>query len=156
MHPRANPPPWNEVLRACASRELNPCAFGAHVDLVTDRLEPRTVALILRSGEHSLDLTPAYACPCGAMVLGREGAAIIDDLATATGAASHVEMLVVALRSLRRELAQASDAVLRTVATEMHAALVCKLCVHVTRWNLPPYDSLGRTRARPAKCWHVR
>lgn len=147
MHPRPIPPPWNEVLRACSSRELHPCAFGAHVDLVTDRLEPRQVGLTLRSGERSLDLAPAYACPCGALVLGREGSVDIDDLATTTGVATHVEVLMKAMRTLRSELAKAPDGALRTIATEIHFSLLCKLGVHVTRRNLPPTTRSADPRA---------
>lgn len=156
MHTRPVPPPWNEVLRSCASRELPVCAFGAHVDLVVDRHEPRAVGLILRSGERSLDLEPAFVCPCGAMALGRDGVMTIDDLAGTTGAARYVDVLVSSLRTARTELASVTEPLLRTVATGIHAELLCKLAVHATRWNLPPYDSLGRTRAKPTKCWHVR
>jgi hypothetical protein len=147
-------PPWNEVLRACQVGDLDPCVFGAHIRLVTDRLEPRTVGLVLESGKRSADLAPTYVCTCGAIVLGGEGAIVIEDLATVTGAVRFVDVVLAALRQLRSELRPASEAQLRTVGSEIHADLMRRLCVHATRWNLPPYALLGKTRARPAKCWH--
>jgi hypothetical protein len=121
---------------------------------MTDRLEPRTVGLVLESGKRSVDLEAAYICPCGAFSLGHEGAVTIDDLATATGAVRFIDLATIALRGLRSELQAAADPHLRTVATELHGDLQRRLAVHATRWNLPPYATLGRTRARPAKCWH--
>lgn len=79
-------PPWNEVLRACASGELHPSVFGTRVRLVTDRLEPRVVGIVLESGRRSVDFEPAYICTCGAFALGRENGVTVEDLASATGA----------------------------------------------------------------------
>ena len=155
-HPRSSSPtpPWSEVLRACRDGELDPFVFGARIRLVTNRLEPRTIGLVLESGKRSADLLPAYVCECGAFALGHEGGVSIEDLATATGAVRFVDVVLAALRQLRPELKPASDAHLRTVGAEIHADLMRRLCVHATRWNLPPYALLGKTRARPAKCWH--
>jgi hypothetical protein len=99
-------------------------------------------------------MAPVHVCLCGAFTLGQEGAITVADLATATGAIKFVDLVTAALRTLRVELQPAADAHLRTVATELHGDLVCRLAVHATRWNLPPYARLGRTRARPTKCWH--
>ena len=152
----ATVPPWNEVLRACTTGELNPCAFGMRVCLRRDRHEPRTVGLILNSGKRSSDLEPVYVCPCGAFALGDPGSLVIDDISTTTGAATCVDRLAVSMLQLRVELASAPSPVLRTVAVEIHADLVRQLAVHATRWNIPPFALLGRTRARPAQCVHRR
>jgi len=130
--------------------------LGVRIAFITDRHEPRTVRLVLESGKRSFDLPPVYVCPCGALALGGDGTMQVDDLATTTGAAYFVDLLVGALRSVRPELTTAAEAHLRTVATELHADTVRRLGVHATRWNLPPYALLGRARARPAKCWHVK
>lgn len=158
MHPRPCPtnPPWNEVLRACASGEIHQCAFGLQLRLTTDRHEPRTVGLVLSSGRRSVELGSIYVCTCGGFVLGARSAAAIDDVSTANGATKFVEALLVAMRQVRPELASAADPHLRTVAAELHAGALRKLAIHATRWNLPPYALLGRTRARPAECWHRR
>lgn len=147
-------PPWNEVLRACASGDLNQCAFGMRLRLTTDRHEPRTVGLVLSSGRRSLDLDPVYVCTCGGFVLGARSAVAIDDVSTANGATRFVDVLLVAMRQVRPELATAADPHLRTIGAELHASLLRRLAIHATRWNLPPYALLGRTRARPAECWH--
>jgi len=154
MHPIASPvgAPWNEVLRACAAGDLDPCVFGMRVSLHRDRHETRNVGLVLTSGPRSHDLEPAYVCPCGAFALGEPGSLLIEDISTATGA----DGLVGSMRKLRVELAPAPASVLRTVAVEIHADLVRRLAVHATRWNIPPFALLGRTRARPAPCVHRR
>lgn len=156
MHSRACPPnpPWNEVLRACASGDLHQCAFGMRLRLRTDRLEPRTVGLVLTSGQRSADLEPVYVCPCGGFALGGRDAVTIDDVSTVTGATKFVDVVVATMRQLRSELTGATEPHLRTIATELHAGLLRQLCIHATRWNLPPYALLGRTRARPAECRH--
>lgn len=147
-------PPWNEVLRACATGELNQSAFGMRLRLTTDRHEPRTVSLVLSSGRRSVDLDPVYVCTCGGFVLGTRNAVAIDDVSTTNGATRFVDVLLVAMRRVRPELATAADPLLRTIGGELHAGLLRKLAIHATRWNLPPYALLGRTRARPAECWH--
>lgn len=156
MHRSSPTPPWNEVLRACATGDLNQCAFGMRLRLTTDRHEPRTVGLVLSSGRRSVDLDPVYVCTCGALVLGTRSAVAIDDVSTMNGGARLVDVLLVAMRHVRPELASAADPHLRTIGAELHAGLLRKLAVHATRWNLPPYALLGRTRARPAECWHQR
>lgn len=148
--------PWNEVLRSCTTGELDPCAFSMRVCLRRDRHEPRTVGLILNSGRRSVDLEPVYACLCGAFAVGQPGSLVIDDISTATGAATFVDRLVGSMRQLRVELEHAPTPVLRAVAVEIHADLVRQLAVHATRWNIPPFALLGRTRARPAQCVHRR
>lgn len=147
-------PPWNEVLRACASGDLHQSAVGMRLRLKTDRHEPRTVGVVLISGQRSVDLEPVYVCPCGGLALGPRDAIAIDDVSTVTGAAKLVDVLVVAMRQARAELTNAADPLLRTIASELHAGLLRQLCIHATRWNLPPYALLGKTRARPAECWH--
>ena len=87
-------------------------------------------------------------------MLGTREAIAIDDVSTATGATKFVDVLVAAVRRVRTELAVAADPHLRTIASELHANVLRQLCIHSTRWNLPPYALLGRTRARPAECWH--
>lgn len=156
MDPRssASSAPWSEVLRACAANELHPCVFGMSVRLGTDRLEPRDVRLVLESAKRSVDLDPVYACPCGAFALGTRNAVLVEDIATSTGAAKMTAALAIAMKQARVELNTASEPHLRTVAAELHANLLRRLCIHATRWNLPPYATLGRTRARPAECWH--
>jgi hypothetical protein len=125
-----------------------------HLRLGTNRLEPRTVLLVLTSGRRSVDFDPVYVCPCGGFVLGTREAIVIDDVSTATGATKFVDVLVAAMRGVRAELSGATDPHLRTIAAELHASVLRQLCIHATRWNLPPYALLGRTRARPAECWH--
>lgn len=155
MHTRPGPiPPWNEVLRACATGDLNQCAFGMRLRLVTDRHEPRTVGLVLSSGRRSVDLNPVYVCTCGAFALGTRSAVAIDDVSTANGATRFVDVLISAMKQVRAELAPAAEPHLRTIGAELHGGLLRKLAIHATRWNLPPYALLGRTRARPAECWH--
>jgi|HubBroStandDraft_1064217.scaffolds.fasta_scaffold151553_2 hypothetical protein len=156
MHSHVSPPgaPWNEVLRACVAGDLHWCVFGMHVCLKRDRHEPRNVGLVLNSGRRSLDIQPVYICSCGAFVLGEPSARIIDDISTETGAAVGVDSLAGSMRQLRVELAQVPAPLLRTVAMEIHVDLVRQLAVHATRWNIPPYAVLGRTRARPARCVH--
>lgn len=158
MHPAASVAgaPWNEVLRACSSGELHPCVFGMRVCLRRDRHEPRNLGLALNSGRRSVDLKPVYVCTCGAFVLGEPGTIVIDDISTITGAATCVDGLVGSMREVRVELKDAPTAALRTVAVEVHADLVRQIAIHSTRWNLPPYATLGRTRARPATCVHRR
>lgn len=154
MHPRQNPP-WSELLRECAAGNLPPAAFAMKTVLKTDRLEARTVGVTLVGGANSVQLPPVFACPCGLFAVGEPGAApMIDDLASPSGAPKVVDLLVAAMRQLRPELRRAPEALLRTVATNRHAQLVEQLAVHATRWNLPPYASMGRSRARPAKCLH--
>jgi len=148
--------PWNEVLRACATGDLHACSFGMRICLRRDRHEPRHVGLVLNSGRRSLDIKPVYVCPCGALVLGEPNERVIDDISTETGAALCVDGLIGSMRQLRAELAAVAASVLRAVAVEIHADLVRQLAVHATRWNIPPYAVLGRTRARPAECVHRR
>jgi hypothetical protein len=126
------------------------------VYLRRDRHEPRHLGLVLSSGRRSTDLEPIYICPCGAFALGATEAVAIDDISTATGAARCVDGLVGSMREIRAELANAPTAALRAVAIEIHADLVRQLVVHATRWNIPPFALLGRTRARPARCIHRR
>ncbi len=152
-----NTPPWNEVLRAYATGDLHPSSFSTRVVLTTDRFEPRTIALHLEGGKRTVQLLPAFICPCGAIAYGggESSSVIIDDLATSTGASKFIDILVTSMKQLRPELQTALDAHLRTVAGVIHAELMRRLCVQATRWNLPPYAKLGRSRARPAKCCHV-
>lgn len=156
MHPKTHPstPPWNEVLRAAATDQLHQSVFAFRFKLATDRLEPRTVAVLLVSGLRSTEFEPMFICPCGGIAQGRSGQVKIDDVSTSTGAAKFIDSLIGAMRSVRAELKDAADPLLRTVASELHANLLRQLCVHATRWNLPPYARLGRSRARPAECWH--
>jgi hypothetical protein len=158
MHPNVSPSgaPWNEVLRASVSGDLHWCVFGMRVCLKRDRHEPRNVGLALNSGRRSLDIQPVYICPCGAFVLGEPSERIIDNISTETGAAVCLDSLAGSMRQLRVELAQVAAPLLRTVAMEIHADLVRQLAVHATRWNIPPFALLGRTRARPAECLHRR
>jgi hypothetical protein len=83
------------VLRACASGDLHPSVFGVRVRLVTDRLEPRVVGLVLQSEKRSVDLEPAYVCSCGAFALAGEGAVTVDDLATTTGAVRFIDVVTI-------------------------------------------------------------
>lgn len=78
----------------------------------------------------------------------------IDDISTVTGVTKFIDILVGTMREARPELLSASDSHLRTIAAEIHATTLRQLCIHATRWNLPPYALLGKTRARPADCWH--
>jgi hypothetical protein len=155
-HPSLPPPPWNEVLRACAAGELHQSAFGFRVVLTTHRLEPRNVGVVLSSGRRSTAVGSVYVCPCGAFVLGERDSVVVDDLATANGASRFLELLLPSIRELRSELAPAAASHLRTIGAELHAQIVLAVAVHATRWNLPPYALLGRTRARPSECWHRR
>lgn len=150
------PPPWNEVLRACAAGELHQAAFGLRVMLTTHRLEPRNVGVVLSSGRRSTPLGSVYLCPCGAFVLGARESVVVDDFTTANGASRLLDVLLGVIRELRPELTDAANAHLRTIGSELHAQIVLAVAVHATRWNLPPYALLGRTRARPAECWHRR
>lgn len=154
--PGLPPPPWNEILRACAAGELHQSAFGLRVMLTTQRLEPRNVAVVISSGRRSTSLGPVYICPCGAFAFGEREALVVDDFLTANGATKLLDVLLVGIRQLRPELADAATPHLRTIGAELHAQIVMAVAVHATRWNLPPYALLGRTRARPADCWHRR
>lgn len=156
MHSRPAPSaaPWNEVLRACASAELHACIFSMHVKITCHRLEPREVSVVLVSGQRSLDLEPVYACPCGGFAQGRSGSITVADISTATGAATFVDGLAEIMKTLRVELQGAASLHLRAMATVLHGDLLRQLAIHASRWNLPPYAHLGKTRARPAPCWH--
>jgi hypothetical protein len=112
------------------------------------------VGLVLSSGRRSVDLEPVYVCPCGGFALGRREAISIADVSTVTGAGKFSDVVVAAMRLVRVELVGASEPQLRTIAAELHGGLLRQLCIHATRWNLPPYALLGRTRARPAECCH--
>jgi len=112
------------------------------------------VGLVLSSGQRSADLESVYVCPCGGFALGGRDAITIDDVSTVTGTTKFVDVVVAAMRQVRSELTGATDPHLRTIATDLHAGLLRQLCIHATRWNLPPYALLGRTRARPALGLH--
>ena len=110
--------------------------------LRTHRLEPRTVGLVLSSGQRSADLESVYVCPCGGFALGGRDAITIDDVSTVTGTTKFVDVVVAAMRQVRSELTGPTDPHLRTIATDLHAGLLRQLCIHATRWNLPPYAAL--------------
>jgi hypothetical protein len=147
-------PPWSELLRACSAGKLNQCLFGMQMKLKARKEDPRTVDLMLLSGNESLHLPSAFVCLCGAFLLGARSEIAIDDLATSTGARRAAELLCGAMRKLRPTLENAPDAMLRTVAGQLHADLVKQLAVHACKWNLPPYSLLGRSHAKPSECWH--
>jgi hypothetical protein len=146
--------PWSEVIRACAAGEIHQCAFGMRIILKRDRHEPRNLGLEINSGRRTIDIDPVYVCTCGAFVLGTRDQVIIDDIASITGAANFVDRLVPRMREVREELKESPPNPMHAIAIEIHADLVRQVLIHATRWNLPPFQLLGRTRARPAKCVH--
>lgn len=147
-------PPWSEVLRAISDKRISQCCVGMHLKVKVHRLDPRHAEMSLLGGNDSTPLPNAYVCICGAITLGASGAIEVDDIATATGAVRTIELLLRAIRQLRPALAVAPDALLRTVANQIHADMTRQLAIQALKWNLPPYALLGRVRARPAECWH--